>query len=232
MLDWLPVPAAVRAITLDLDDTLWPFAPVAERIEAALTAWLAEHAPGTAALFDAAAAREALEDVRRDRADIVHDLGAVRREALRRMLAAGGDDPALADDASAVLLEVRQRVDLYPDVAPALDRLAARMPLVAVTNGNADLEATGVARWFSGHLASAEVGAAKPDAQIFHAACAHLRLAPDAILHAGDHLETDVRGALDAGLTAAWVHRDLAGDAPAEALRFPDLLALADALGA
>lgn len=222
----------VRAITLDLDDTLWPFAPVAERIEAALAAWLAERAPGTAARFDVVATRAAVDEVRRVRGDIAHDLGASRREALRRLLAAGGDDPALADEAFAVTMEARQRVDLYPDVAPALDRLAARVPLVAVTNGNADLERTGVAGWFSGHLASADVGVGKPAPRIFHAACAELRLAPEEVLHAGDDLATDVEGALGAGMAAAWVHRETVGDAPAEALRLPDLLALADALGA
>src|SRR3546814_10938296 len=32
----------VRAITLDLDDTLWPFAPIGERIERVLDAWMRE----------------------------------------------------------------------------------------------------------------------------------------------------------------------------------------------
>ena len=36
---------AVRAITLDLDDTIWPIAPVILRAENALGAWLREHAP-------------------------------------------------------------------------------------------------------------------------------------------------------------------------------------------
>ena len=33
----------VRAITLDLDDTLWPFAPIGVRIERTLDAFLREH---------------------------------------------------------------------------------------------------------------------------------------------------------------------------------------------
>ena len=41
----------VRAITLDLDDTLWPFAPIGARIEQVLHAWLLEHSPRTAELF-------------------------------------------------------------------------------------------------------------------------------------------------------------------------------------
>jgi FMN hydrolase / 5-amino-6-(5-phospho-D-ribitylamino)uracil phosphatase len=222
----------VRAVALDLDDTLWPFGPVARRIQAALEGWLAEHAPATAAMFDRVAAQQAVEDVRRDRADLAHDMGAVRREALRTMLAAAGDDPALVEDAFAVVFEARQQVELHPDAAPALDRLAGRLPLVAVTNGNADLRRTGVDRWFAGGVVSVmEHGAAKPDPAIFHAACARLGLPPAEVLHAGDDLLRDVHGALGAGLQAAWVHRDLDGEAPPEALPVRDLLALADAVG-
>jgi 2-haloalkanoic acid dehalogenase type II len=222
----------VRALTFDLDDTLWPFAPVAERMGAVMEAWLAEHAPATKARFDRESAIAMSETVRRERPDLANDVGAMRRETLRRMLSAAGDDPERAEEAFAVVYDARQQVELYPDVAPALDRLAARVPLVAVTNGNADIERCGVARWFSGYLAAAEFGVGKPDPRIFHAACRDLGLPPEDVLHVGDHLEADVRGALAAGLGAAWLHREIEGDAPPEALRLPDLLALADALGA
>ena len=41
-----------RALTLDLDDTLWPVWPAIERAEAVLHDWLKAHAPATAAAFD------------------------------------------------------------------------------------------------------------------------------------------------------------------------------------
>ncbi|HEX5926192.1 MAG TPA: HAD-IA family hydrolase [Baekduia sp.] len=221
----------VRAITLDLDDTLWPFAPVAQRIQAALEGWMAEHAPAASLAFDPTAVREALDTVRRERPDIAHDLGACRREALCRMLSAAGENPALADDAFAVIYEARQQVDHYEDVGPALDRLSAHVPLLALTNGNADLQRTGVAHWFVGCVSAGDTGVGKPDARIFLAACERLSLPPADVLHVGDDLALDVDGALRAGMQAAWVHRDLEGDAPVEALHVRDLLALADALG-
>lgn len=222
----------VRAITFDLDDTLWPFAPVAQRIQAALEGWAAEHAPAASVAFDAETARQVLATVRRERPDIAHDLGACRREALCRTLSAAGEDPALADDAFAVIYEARQQVDHYEDVGPALDRLCARVPLLALTNGNADLQRTGVARWFAGCVSAGDAGIEKPDPRIFMAACERLSLLPGDVLHVGDDLALDVEGALRAGMQAAWVHRDLDGDAPAGALRVRDLLALADALDA
>jgi HAD superfamily hydrolase (TIGR01509 family) len=170
--------------------------------------------------------------VRRERDDLAHDLSAIRRESLRRMLAASGDDPALAEPAFAVVHEARQRVDLYPEVAAALDRLAARVPLLAVTNGNADLERTGVAHWFRGAVAAADVGVGKPHPRVFEVACRTLGLPPGEVLHAGDDVRLDVDAALGAGLQAAWVQRDQAGDAPPGAARVRDLTDLADLLAA
>jgi HAD superfamily hydrolase (TIGR01549 family) len=219
----------VLAVTLDLDDTLWPFAPVGKRIEAALHGFLAEHAPRTGARYDHALAMEAMAAVRDERDDLAHDLGALRRLVMRRLLEDAGDDPDLADPAFDVVFAARQEVTLYPEAAEALDRMAARVPLLAVTNGNADLELTGVARWFTAGCISAEdLGVGKPDARVFAAACERLERAPDEVLHAGDHPEHDVVGALDFGMQAVWVHRDFEGDVPPGAGRAADLTALAD----
>lgn len=220
----------IRALTLDLDDTLWPFAPVAARIQEALSKWMAEHAPRAARSFDPHASMRLLDEVREELPEMAHDLAFVRREALRRMFTAAGEDPELADPVFEVMSQARQRVDFYPDVAPALDRLADHFPLVAVTNGNADLERIGAGRWFAHVVAAHEFGIAKPDPRIFHAACEHVGVTPCDVLHIGDDLVTDVEGALGAGLQAAWVHRDLAGEVPDGVLRARDLGELADRL--
>jgi putative hydrolase of the HAD superfamily len=222
----------IRAVTLDLDDTLWPFAPVAVQIQEALTGWLAEHAPRTHVRHDPQTLAAELAAIRREHPEIAHDLGAVRREVLRRALAAADEDPALAEEAFEVIFAARQRVSLYPDAAAALDRLAARVPLLALTDGNADLERTGVARWFTGLVNAGDVGVTKPDPRMFAAASEHLGVAPAEILHAGDNLELDVAGALAAGFQAAWVRRDFEGTAPAGAHTVADLTALAELVGA
>lgn len=49
--------SAIRALTLDLDDTLWPVGPVIARAERLQREWLERHAPATAAAFDAAGLR-------------------------------------------------------------------------------------------------------------------------------------------------------------------------------
>lgn len=196
-----------RAITLDLDDTLWPVWPTIERAERVVHAWLAEHAPRAAAMFDALGLRRLRLELERVRPDLAHDLSGMRRESLRLALTEAGEDGALAEPAFELFLEERHRVTLFDDALPALEQLAARFPLVALTNGNADLARIGLDHLFVGKISARDVGAPKPDPRMFHEACARLGLAPAEVLHVGDDVERDVRAALTAGLGAAWVVR-------------------------
>ncbi|MCS6809709.1 MAG: HAD-IA family hydrolase [Tepidimonas sp.] len=200
--------AGLRALTLDLDDTLWPMRPTIERAEAALQDWLAQHAPATAArLRDRAWARAVRVGVQRDHPDRHHDLTFLRREAIRVALRACGDDPALAEPAFEVFFAERQRVELYPDVEPALQRLAARWPLVAVSNGNADVRRVGLGDYFVAHVGAREAGVAKPHPGIYRRAVEAAGVAVQHVLHVGDDALLDVVGARRAGLQAAWVNR-------------------------
>jgi putative hydrolase of the HAD superfamily len=227
-------PGRIRAITVDLDDTLWPVWPVIERAEAALLQWLGTHAPQTAARFDLAGMRGVRDQVARERPALAHDLTALRREAIERMLVASGDDSTLAGPAFEVFFTARQRVELYADALPALQRLAARWPLLGLSNGNADIGRIGLGRWFRGSLGAREAGVSKPDPRIFHDACERLGYAPGEVLHVGDDLRLDVHGSLDAGLQAAWIRRPdhAAHPGVAPCWQGPDLQTLADALRA
>src|SRR5690606_22986053 len=128
----------VRAITLDLDDTVWPFAPIGERIEQALDAWLREHCPRTASRFPIPAMRELRNRVYAAHPHLAHDMSALRRLTIERALREGGDDVAHVDAAYEAFFAARNQVELYPDSAEALERIAARVPIAALTNGNAE----------------------------------------------------------------------------------------------
>ncbi|GCL66342.1 HAD family hydrolase [Pseudaquabacterium pictum] len=198
----------LQALTLDLDDTLWPMAPTLRRAEALMQDWLRQHAPATVAAHDKAAWATLRRGVVADRPDWAHDLSALRRETIRRALLAAGDDPALATPAFDVFFEARQQVQLFDDVLPALARLAARWPIVALTNGNADVHRVpGLGQHFRGALSARELGLAKPAPAVFAAACRHAGAAPADTLHIGDDPALDIDGALAAGLQAAWVRR-------------------------
>ncbi len=225
----------VRAVTLDLDDTLWPFAPIGERIEAALHAWFLAHSPRTARRFPIEDMRALRERVFAEFPQHAHDLGLLRRLTIERALRESGDDPALAHAAYAIFFRERNRVDFYADALDGLRRIAARVPVAALTNGNADLAAIGIAGLFRFQLGAREFGAAKPDAGIFLEACRRLGVAPCEVLHVGDHPQSDVAGAAGAGLRTCWIDRgDHAwpDDLPGAHLRVDTLTALADWLDA
>ena len=223
----------LRAITLDLDDTLWPVGPTLVAAEHVLSDWLREHAPATAAATDAASRAAIRARLVLEHPDRSHDMSFLRREGLRRAMALAGDDPALADTAFDVFLDARQRVVLFDDVVPVLARWSSRWRLVAVTNGNADIARTGLGEYFAGSISAHELGCAKPDPRMFHAACQLAGSAPHETLHIGDDPKLDVLGARAAGLQAVWLRRPgfahrHAADACGEAVAppFEDLHAL------
>ena len=199
----------IRAITLDLDDTLWPIWPTIERAEAALAAWLGPRAPVTAGVFADAKARVALrERVVQDRPDLGHDMSALRRESIRLALHRSGEDTQLVEDAFQVFFAARMRVNLFADAVPALVFLAHRFPIVALSNGNADVGRVGIGEHFHASLSAHEFGVGKPDARIFRAAAAAAGVAAEDVLHIGDDAALDVLGGLNAGMQTVWVNRD------------------------
>jgi putative hydrolase of the HAD superfamily len=200
--------AAIKAITLDLDDTLWPIWPAIERAEHALHGWLVVNANATAQRFDVAALRGLREVIAAENPDWGHDFTRMRHASLVRALTLSGDDPAHADGAFAVFFAARNRVELFADALPALQALAARWPIAAVTNGNADLHGIGLAAHFATTVSAREFGVGKPDPRIFHEACRRLDVQPHEVLHIGDDWALDIVGAHGAGMRSAWVRRD------------------------
>jgi FMN hydrolase / 5-amino-6-(5-phospho-D-ribitylamino)uracil phosphatase len=197
----------IQAITLDLDDTLWPIMPVIVRAEQTLQDWLQIHAPQTASLCALPDTKRAMRlQVEQRFPEFSHDLSFLRRESIRASLVEAGDRPDLAEAAFDVFFAARNDVSLYPGVAEALAKLAARYPLVALSNGNADVFRTVAAPHFHSAISAKAFGVAKPDVRIFHAAAAQLNLDPDAVLHVGDDAMADAFGALNAGMQAVWVN--------------------------
>lgn len=202
----------ISAITIDLDDTLWPIWPTIERAEKVLHEWLTVHAPMTAALFSSPPAlREIREEMSHVRPDLKHDMSALRRESIRLALYRAGENPLMADAAFEVFFAERQRVELFEDALPALDFLAARFPVVALSNGNADVHRIGLGQYFRASISAREFGVGKPDPRIFHAAAGAVDVWPERVLHIGDDATLDALGALNAGMQAAWLNR---GDQP------------------
>ena len=198
----------IRAITLDLDDTLWPINPVIYQAEERLWAWLTEHYPRIAETFSASDMLTLRQEVIEEYWDQSHDFRFLRKKVLTHVALKAGYSDELVEPAFEVFDEARNDVELFPDVMHELEWLFERFTVVAVTNGNANLEVIGIRHLFHEVVTAVSAGAAKPAPQIFEIAVNATGHEPHEILHVGDHPETDIFGAQQAGLRTAWVNRN------------------------
>jgi putative hydrolase of the HAD superfamily len=229
------VNSAPLALSLDLDDTLWPIAPAIERAEAALDDYLRQRCPRTAEKYPVPAMRALRERIAAAHPQHAHDFTLQRRLSLAHALRDAGDDEAHVDAAFDAFYAARNRIEFYPDALSALDRLAQRLPIAALTNGNADLGRIGISHRFAVFVSAHDEGHAKPDAPIFHSTCRQLGVAAGDVLHIGDDPWLDIAGAQGAGLRACWINRrneTWPTQLPPPDLAFSTLAALADWLDA
>lgn len=101
----------------------------------------------------------------------------------------------------------------YDDAIPALTALRADgHGLVVVSNWDCALPdwlaPSGLLELVDGVVTSAEVGVAKPDAQVFRRALQLAGVGADQAVHVGDSPDNDVKGARSAGIRAVLVQRD------------------------
>ena len=197
----------IRAITIDLDDTLWEIHPVIHRAEQRLYEWLGEHYPRITAMYSRQAILQQRVDVAAEFPEQNHDYTFMRRTVLARLGSAANYGDALVDEAMAIFDTMRNEVALFPEVRPALAALRKNYVLVAVTNGNADLKRIGIDDLFHHFVSARTAGAAKPAEKIFAAAVQAGGAELQQTVHVGDHPEFDVLGARSAGLHSVWVNR-------------------------
>src|SRR5918992_1584211 len=202
---------SIRAVTLDLDDTLWSCEPTLLRAERLAREWLIERAADVIAPWSIERLRERRMAIHAARPDLKHDFVAIRRLALQEVFRGAGADDAqsavIIEGALDVYMTARNQVELYPEVRACLERLSAQYRIASLSNGNACLVQIGLDHLFHASIASHTHGASKPDRALFHIACRELGCAPEDVVHLGDDIELDVRGARGAGLHAVWMNR-------------------------
>jgi len=219
----------IRAISLDLDDTLWPIEACIVRAEAALDEWMHHHCPAAALRYPPLAMRAHRDQVWHSNPHLSHDLSSLRRMSLGEVFAHFGLGEEAVDHAMAAFNAARNRVDFYPDALPALEELSRLLPLASLTNGNADLDMIGIGAHFSARVYSRDLGCAKPDRRMFEHAASLLEVDMGELLHVGDDPVMDVVGARDAGCMAVWLDRGACAWPPSlvpPALRIESLDAL------
>jgi putative hydrolase of the HAD superfamily len=100
---------------------------------------------------------------------------------------------------------------LYPEVPEALHKLRLRFQLAVISNFDGRLrfilQHLGIAKYFTNVFISSELGADKPDPEIYRRALKLIHLRPDEVLHVGDDAERDWKAAKAAGLSVFQLDR-------------------------
>src|SRR6266478_5081981 len=102
--------------------------------------------------------------------------------------------------------------ELYPEVFGVLEKLEPRFQLGVISNFDGRLrfilKHLGISKFFAHVFVSSEIGADKPDPEIFRRALKIIQLEPDQVLHAGDDAERDWKAADAAGLSVFKLDRE------------------------
>ena len=102
--------------------------------------------------------------------------------------------------------------ELYPEVVDVLDELRRRFRFAVVSNFDGRLriilERLGISKFFEQIFISSELGADKPDPEIFTRALKLIRLRGNEVLHVGDDPGRDWHAATRAGLSVFKLERE------------------------
>ena len=198
----------IKAISFDLDDTLWDCAPAISRAEEISYQWFQQHAARISDELPASAIRQARMQLWEARPDLRCDVTALRKKALADLFLKYGYPTEWAESAFDVFYAERSNVTLYEGVHDVLAALRNRHKMAAITNGNADLDIIGIGHYFDDIQRASLENAPKPHTQMFDRCLARFDLPASALLHVGDNPTTDVMGGHNAGALSVWFNKN------------------------
>jgi len=215
----------IKAISFDLDDTLYSNRPVMLAINKKMIAYFAQlpvlkntishqqltrYEQGLGARFWFQFRTQAISK----QPNLVHDVVQVRLVSYRLgLLALGLDIDTAEQEAQAALnyfIKLRSDFTVPKASHDLLTVLSNKYPLVAISNGNVDTKTLGIDHYFqhiyhAGDQTDGSLLKQKPESDMFDKACAQLAIKPVELLHVGDCGRADIQGALMAGCQAAWL---------------------------
>lgn len=202
----------IKALTFDLDDTLWAVAPVIKRADQHLFAWLEEHAPAFTQRYGIGGFGELRDEILTQQPHLAHHMTRLRLALLTLGLTRCGysehQAQTIAEAGFEEYFAARNQVEFYPHALEQLQRLKADYIMAALSNGNADIHRVGLGQLFEFGLNAEQVGNPKPAADMFTSALKRLQLPAAAVIHIGDHPDADILGAQNMGMHTIWVNLD------------------------
>ena len=200
-----------KAITFDLDDTLYANHDIIVHAEIALLAFIHQHYP-QAQHTNRAYWQSYSRQLTKARPELLNDMSLLRRLTLAQGFQGCGYtgdrlDAAVEECYSYFYFE-RSDFHVVEPLVELLRLLSKKVPLVAITNGNVDVERIGLHGIFRHTFKASLSQPRKPDSTMFLKASDSLGLAPHQCLHVGDNFQADIQGAINAGFKAAWYAYD------------------------
>ena len=197
---------SVDAVLFDLDDTICTYRRSADDILD-----IAFERVGVDPFFDAAEYIARLDEF----ADGSDDIRDTRRASFAAFAEEAGHDSAVGHEIADIYVEERDQtnVEFLPGAPEALDAVTDTYRVGMVTDGDPwmqsqKLEGLGIEDRFEVVVHGGHDAPYKPNAEPFHVALDELGVDPENAVHVGNSLESDVRGAIAAGLQSVWVPRD------------------------
>ena len=222
----------IKAISFDLDDTLYNNRPVMLAIEKKMVNYFAEKfatllpelflqpsiepKPIFNRRFWTPYRQQAIKAI----PELAHDVVRVRYDTYRLgLLALNFSVEESIKEAQAGLdyfISLRSDFSVPKASHELLASLSKKFPLVAISNGNVDTKALGLDHYFqhiyhagfqvgNGNNESEYLLRQKPAADMFTLVCKQLAIPAEQLLHVGDCGVADIHGALNAGCQSAWL---------------------------
>lgn len=198
----------IKAITFDLDDTLYDNSDIVEKSEEEIVKYLQRYE----GLHHLTVSELHLEKktVQAAQREIYHDVVAWRMETIKSLLNKAKISPEnmvnIINETMDMFNFWRHKMHVSPSTHTLLTKLATIVPLAVITNGNVDIDKIGLRDYFQFSLRGGADGRSKPFPEIFELAVNKLAVPAGNILHVGDNLITDVNGAINNGLLACWIN--------------------------
>jgi len=203
----------IKAISFDLDDTLYSNRPVMVATEKAMVPYfnelLSSYSQTKGIQFNKDFWRPFRIDAYRQSPLFKNDVSQLRlatyTAGIQSLDIPQAEAIRFAKQAMAYFLEKRSDFSVPSSSLALLMHLKTKYPLVAISNGNVDTKAIGLDGYFD-HIYHAGNGMAKkPAGDLFDLASQDLAISSQHILHVGDCGFADILGAHRAGMQTAWL---------------------------
>ena len=200
----------IKVLSFDADETLWDFKNVMKHSLKQVLTYLKEIDPIAHSLLTVDKMIKIRNNVAERHKGEILDLRKIRRIAFHETpTSINRTNDELADHLYEIYIKHRyDDIILYDDVLPTLNVLKEKYKLIILSNGNTYPEKCGLEGLFDVVIFAQDYGFAKPDSRIFDIALEKTLCKKNEIVHIGDSLKSDIKGANNSGIKSIWLNRN------------------------